>query len=104
MDQDGQDVIPTSYNVHVVLKLQRVDIHTLSREHPDDVILQSVEVHLDIGPDRVVRTCSGPVASIIPFVDCLHDRIGIEDVGCLSETVTVIPTFHLHNVHIVFLA
>ena len=51
MNQYREDVILTSHDMHVVLKFGGVDIHTLSRQYADDIVLQSVVVHLDVGDD-----------------------------------------------------
>ena len=62
MNQDRQYIILAVHDTHVILKPCCSHRNTLSRKHPDDVILQAIEVHLDVGLHGVIGSRGGPVA------------------------------------------
>ena len=62
MDQHGEYIVLAPYRPHIVTEFRCIDIHVFSREHTDDVVLQSVIIHLDVGNHRVVGTGCCPVA------------------------------------------
>ena len=78
MNHHGEHVVLASHDVHIVEELSRIHIHTLTCKHTYDVILQSLEIHLDIGDYRVVCTCGCPIAAILFIPDSLEHRIRIE--------------------------
>ena len=48
MNQYCKYIVLAPHDMHVVKKLCRVNIHMLSSQHTDNVILQTFEIHLDV--------------------------------------------------------
>ena len=78
MNKHSENIILTVYDTHVILKFESVYIHMLPRQYSDDIILQPVEIHLNLGDNRIVGSRGCPVASKFLVVDGPHDRIRIE--------------------------
>ena len=95
MNQHREHIIFASHNMHVILELECVDIYTFSRQHTDDIILQSIEIHLDIGDDRVVGSCGCPIASANASLQGFHHRIWIVDGFFLSDVISVVPCLQI---------
>ena len=104
MYQYGQDIVSAVDHMHIILERSCGHRNRLSRKHPDDVILQSIEIHLDIGDDGVIGTGGSPVTAILFVINRSHDRIGIEHAECLAYAIAVIPSFHLVHIQFVCLA
>ena len=60
MYQHCEDIVLAPDYSHVITEFGGIDINMLSRQHAYDVILQSVEIHLNVGIDRIVgsRGCA----------------------------------------------
>ena len=97
MNQHGEDIILAPHDMHVIEELRGIYIDMLSGQHTDNVILQPIEIHLNVGDDRVVGTCGCPVASANTSLQGFHHGIGIVNGLLPSDSISVIP--HLQVFH-----
>ena len=103
MDEHREGIVLATDVMHVVLELSRVHLTTSTTQQADDVILQSLEIHLDIGCDGIVGSRRGPVAAATATAQSHHHAVGVEHRQLVTNLITVVPLLQVIKVHAILL-
>ena len=104
MDQHGEHIILVVDDGHIVGETGGIHLTPSASQHLDDVIFQSIKIHPDVLSHAVVGPGRRPITVAFARQDGLHHRAGIEYRRLLADAITVIPFFHLVEVHRIVLA
>ena len=99
MDKHGEGVIFGTYDGHVVLELGGIHFATPASNHFDDIVLQSLKVHIDVVHYSIEGSRAGPKAAAASSINGLHHRVGVEHREFVANLVAVIPLLQFVEVH-----
>ena len=100
MYQHRQHIVLAADDRHVVLESCGLYCAASTSQHADDVVFQSLIVHLDIMCQCIVSSCTCPKAATTARINSLHDRIGIENRTFIANLIAVVPLLQLIEIHV----
>ena len=103
MDEQGQHIVLATDDGHVVLELSGVHLCAPATKHGDDAILQSVEIHGNIGGYSVKRASGSPETVTATCVNGLYHTIWIEHRHFIANLIAIVPFLQLVEIHTIFL-
>ena len=103
MNEYRQSIIFATYDGHVVLEFGGINLAASACQHIDDVVLQSLKIHIDVVSHCINGTCGSPIAAAATTAYCLHHTVGVEHRLFIANLVTVIPLHQFVEVHLVLL-
>ena len=102
VDEEGQHVVFALEGFYVVLEGVGVDFDAFVGDEADDIVLEAVLVHVDVGHERFRGGGFLPVGAETFFCQGLHDGIRIVDGGAGTDGIAIVPGFHAFKISTVF--
>ena len=99
MDEYGEYIISAADLGQVVAEPCRVDSSASARQQIDDVISQTLIVHINIVGHGIVGTRTSPIVVAPLFADGSHNTIGVEHRQLRTYLIAVIPCFQFIVIH-----
>ena len=103
MDQYGKHIVLAANLVHVVAETSGVHLTSFACQHADDIVLQTLIVHLDVADHGIVCTRRSPETAATSTVQSHHHRIRIKHRFFVANLIAIIPFHHFIEIHVVFL-
>ncbi len=104
MDQQGKHIILHFKIAHIILKTPRIYFYPITAKHFHDIRPQSIEIHINISFQCIIRLRGSPITGKFLAAHRLHNRFRIVDMLILSEHIPIIPVARLSKIHVVFSA